>query len=156
MRATLLGLASTLLACGADTPPAILCQDAPAHDPALARSSAAAVSHAAGADCLACHTAGGGARTAFLVAGTIYAAGDRRELAAAGSAIDDVGQTTLRVDACGNIYAVAAALNGVLAASQPRAGATTMRISTDQPGRRMGGCNAAGCHDFVEAWGVHF
>ena len=107
-------------------------------------------------DCLGCHGQGGTAQTVFLVGGTIYRSGSSMAVATAGSTIDGVGETTLTVDTCGNLYATATFLNGALSASQPKAGSFTMSISTNQPTKKMGGCNAAGCHDFVEAWGVHY
>lgn len=141
--------------CGIDTAAPAPCIDPPSPT-GLQASSATSVSHAAGEDCLSCHAADGSARPALLVAGTIYQDAMSRVHAAAGSKIEDVGQTTLTVDRCGNIYAVASFLNGALAASQPRAGMQTMSISTNQPTKRMGSCNAGGCHDFAEAWGVHY
>ena len=152
-------LAVGVLGCGTDTsePPAgTPCRDEPAFDPALTSSSATSLSHAAGQSCLGCHSEGGSARTAFLAAGTIYRSGDSRVVAQAGNTIHNVGETTLTVDACGNIYATTSFLNGALSASQPQADSFTMTISTNQPTKKMGGCNAAGCHDFTEAWGVHF
>jgi len=147
------------LGCGTDTSDKTVgtpCISEPEHDPSLISSSATSMSHNAGQNCLGCHSEGGAAQTQFLAAGTIYRSGDSKAFAAAGNTILNVGETTLTVDGCGNIYATAAFLNGALSASQPQAGAFTMSISTNQPTKKMGGCNAAGCHDFTEAWGVHF
>jgi len=142
--------------CGGSGAPSDPCSHAPSNESTLPSSSATSQSHLAGQACLTCHGPGGDARTAFAAAGTAYESAASRTLAAAGRTIDNVGQTTLLVDACGNFYAIAAALNGAIGASQPATGpgARTMSLSMNRPTPNMGDCNTGGCHDFFGTSGV--
>ena len=153
-----IGFASWFLAagCGGSPAPSDPCSHAPSDESALASSSATARSHLAGEACLTCHGPGGDAKTAFAAAGTAYERASSRALAAAGSMIGGVGQTTLVVDACGNFYATASALNGAIGASQPATGtgSRTMSLSMNRPTPNMGDCNTGGCHDFFGTSGV--
>lgn len=137
------------------------CTVDPPLDLAVRVSTAMAVSHRPGENCLeGCHAQGGSARLSLEVGGTLYASGDSKTVTSAGNTVDGIGQTTLFADRCGNFYATGTSLNGPLSTSQPSVRKTIvlkMRLPMSQPGKDMGSCNQSRCHDFSSAdyAGIH-
>lgn len=126
------------------------CDEPPAVDPSRERSRAGGPSHLPGQPCLeGCHEPGGTATRAFAAAGTVYREQGRRELASSGS-VGGVGGTTLAVDACGNFWAVAGALEASANTTQPFVREPTFRKMERAMNRTAdaGDCNRSGCHDF--------
>ena len=108
-------------------------------------------SHRAGEPCLeGCHEPGGNAALAFAAAGTAYRAQGQQLVAEAGREVRGVGGSVLQLDACGNFYAIKAALKAAPNSTQPWLKAPTFRHMEKPLLRvaRAGDCNQSGCHDF--------
>lgn len=134
---------------GAAVPPE--CDQEPAFEPGLTQSSATVFSHLAGQPCLEkCHEAGGTARLAFAVGGTIHQRQGQRAVVTAGGTVQSVAGTTLVLDRCGNFYAVQAVLATSPQLTQPFVQNPTLRRMEKPLFREShaGSCNRVGCHDF--------
>jgi hypothetical protein len=152
--------AGSLVASDAATVLDPACLDEPPYDPELRTSSATSVSHLSGQPCLAgCHEAGGSAKTIFAAAGTVYESQTSRAVATHGT-VQGIGGSTVPVDRCGNVYAIASALKTQVAFSQPFVQNPTFRRMDKALLRQKdpGSCNQASCHDFGGKlrWGVYF
>ncbi len=134
---------------GAETPSA--CSEEPPFDLGLLSSAANGVSHRAGEPCLeGCHEPGGAARLVLAAGGTAYRTQADRVVSEGGRKIQGIGGTALTIDACGNFYAVEAALTASVARTQPWVKEPTFR-RMEKPLLRVtrpGDCNQSGCHDF--------
>lgn len=132
-------------------PPVAACDEVPALDLTLERSTESTRSHAGGQPCLeGCHEAGGQARLAFAAAGTLYRRQGERAAAQAGRSVQGVGGTELSADVCGNVYAVLSVLVSPVQRTQPWVNDPTFRRMEKSLSReaRAGDCNRSGCHDF--------
>jgi hypothetical protein len=136
------------------------CLTDPAFDASIVVSSPGAISHRSGQPCLeGCHEAGGEARSAFAVGGTVFRSQTSR-VVAEGGFVANVGGTRLEVDACGNVYAKESELLTKLSSTNPNVSTPTYRRMDRTLSRveRPGSCNQSGCHDFSSKrrWGIYF
>lgn len=130
---------------------AVDCDDDPPFDSALQASMASGQSHRAGQACLTgCHEQGGSAQLVLAAAGTIYRSQGSHDVAGAGGTVQQVGNTTLTLDGCGNFYAVSGALATGPNQTQPvvQNPALHQMLKILYRESQPGNCNQSGCHDF--------
>ncbi len=136
------------------------CDMDPRYSPELETSSTKTLSHRSDQPCLeGCHEPGGSAQKTLAVGGTVHRSQTSREVATSGT-VHGVGGTTLTVDRCGNVYAVAEALVGDPQLTEPFVQNPTLRRMDKSLYRvkNPGSCNQSSCHDFGSKlrWGIYF